>query len=306
MRLVSIATLLIVTMACGGAKTPEPQGSAPPASQAEVTWSSADTGGHDARRYRRDPAGGSEQVQQDAGLFPLCRSELSRARLFRGRTRAHRLVGGRGRHRNDARPRGGGAVRSRGRSGVDQRSAREARQTARLGRRNGSLRRHGRHHRDQGWQCRDDAGRHHQAVARPVRQGRPGCQVGRHGTDRRPVHQEAAAADHGPEVRQGRLGQEHRDPGEVQRARPVHGVHRLRVDVQRRRRRQPASQRDLPGWQSEGRAGPADDDIPERKPRGTVEVDGGLGAEDRRQAARDSAQRQLVQRPHVPADHLRG
>ena len=56
----------------------------------------------------------------------------------------------------------------------------------------------------------------------------------------------------------------------------------------------------------EGRAGPADDDVPERKPRGPVEMDGGLGTEDRRQAARDSAQRQLVQRPHVPAHHLRG
>ena len=50
---------------------------------------------------------------------------------------------------------------------------------------------------------------------------------------------------------------------------------------------------------AEGRAGPADDDVPEREPGGPVEMDGGLGAEDRRQAARDSAQRQLVQRPHV-------
>ena len=39
----------------------------------------------------------------------------------------------------------------------------------------------------------------------------------------------------------------HRDSGKVHRARPIHGVHRLRVDVQRRRRRQPASQRDLSG-----------------------------------------------------------
>src|SRR5829696_1216931 len=36
MRLITIATLLIVTMACGGAPTPEPQGSASPASRPEV------------------------------------------------------------------------------------------------------------------------------------------------------------------------------------------------------------------------------------------------------------------------------
>ena len=65
----------------------------------------------------------------------------------------------------------------------------------------------------------------------------------------------------------------------------VHRLHRLRVDEQRRRRRQSAPQRDLSRRQGKGRPGPADDDLRQREPRGSLDVDGGVGGEDRRLAA---------------------
>ena len=83
--------------------------------------------------------------------------------------------------------------------------------------------------------------------------GAGGGEEGRDGTDRRAVEQEAAAARHGSEVRQERLAEEHRDRREVQRAGALHRVHRLRVDVERRRRRQPAPERHLPRRQGQGR-----------------------------------------------------
>ena len=93
--------------------------------------------------------------------------------------------------------------------------------------------------------------------------------------------------------------------GEVQRARPVHRVHRLRVDEQQHRQ-QPAPQRDLPRRQGEGRPGPALHDGRQREPRGPVEVDAGVRGEDRRLAARHPAQRQPVERPDVQARDVQG
>ena len=42
--------------------------------------------------------------------------------------------------------------------------------------------------------------------------------------------------------------------------------------------------------------------VPEREPRGPLEVDGRMGEEDRRQDPRDPAQRQPLERPDVRAD----
>ena len=148
MRVITVAALLIVTTACGGSPTPQPQSAASPTSQPEVLGPPATLPGTTlADSGEIEPADPSK-FNKTPGYSPVCRSQLSRARLLRGRTRPHGLVGRRRRHRHDARTRGSGAVRSRRRSRVDQRSAREARQTARLDRRHRPLRRHGRHHRD--------------------------------------------------------------------------------------------------------------------------------------------------------------
>ena len=91
--------------------------------------------------------------------------------------------------------------------------------------------------------------------------------------------------------------------GAGQRPGPLHGLHRLRVDLEHRRQ-QPAPQRDLP---RERRRRPAGRALHRRMkplgsddPRRPVEVDGGLRGEDRRQRARDRPQRQPQQRPDVP------
>ena len=80
---------------------------------------------------------------------------------------------------------------------------------------------------------------------------------GRDGADHRAGQQEAAAAIMDPKFAKSRLAEEHRDHGEVQRARALHRVHRLRVDLECRRRQQPAPQRHLPRRQGQGRPGAA-------------------------------------------------
>ncbi len=84
----------------------------------------------------------------------------------------------------------------------------------------------------------------------------------------------------------------------LQRAGPVHGFHRVRVDLEHRRQ-QSAPQRHLPRQRGPGRSGRAVHRLSadgERQPARTVEVDGRLRAEDRRQRARDRPQRQPLQR----------
>ena len=78
----------------------------------------------------------------------------------------------------------------------------------------------------------------------------------------------------------------------------------LRVDVERRRRRQPAPEHHLPRQQGQGRPGVAVHHVPEREPRGPLEVDDRMGEDDRRQDPRDPAQRQSLERPDVRADDL--
>ena len=84
----------------------------------------------------------------------------------------------------------------------------------------------------------------------------------------------------------------------------LHRLHRLRVDVQCRRWRQPAPQRHLPRRQGQGRRSPADDDLRQREPRRPVEMDAGLGRQDRRLLAGHSPQRQSVERQDVCAEHV--
>ena len=101
-----------------------------------------------------------------------------------------------------------------------------------------------------------------------------------------------------------RLAGDHQGGGGVQRAGPLHRVHRLRVDLEHRRQ-QPAPQRHLPR-QRRARPASSSRSPPCRRSAATtprpVEVDGGLRGEDRRRSARHRAQRQSEQRPHVP-DH---
>ena len=82
----------------------------------------------------------------------------------------------------------------------------------------------------------------------------------------------------------------------------LHRLHRLRVDLEHRRQ-QPAPQRDLPRQRDQGRRDRAvhDDAAARQRQSGrSLEMDGRLRREDRRQRARHRAQRQSVERPHVP------
>ncbi len=99
-----------------------------------------------------------------------------------------------------------------------------------------------------------------------------------------------------------RLAADHQGGRGLQRARALHRVHRLRVDLEHRRQ-QPAPQRHLPRQRRTGQPGRALHHAAaagQRQPGGPVEVDGGHGAEDRQRGARHRAQRQPEQRPHVP------
>ena len=80
------------------------------------------------------------------------------------------------------------------------------------------------------------------------------------------------------------LGGSDRGGREVQRSRPVHGVHRLRVDVQHRRQ-QPAPGGDLPRRRSRGRSVEPYTTLPphgQRQPARPLEVDAALRGQDRR------------------------
>ena len=101
---------------------------------------------------------------------------------------------------------------------------------------------------------------------------------------------------------QGRVAGDDRGGREVQRAGPVHRLHRLRVDVQHRGQ-QPPPQRRLPRQRRQGQPGRAVHRLSalrQRQPGRPVEVDGRLREEDRRQRPRHRAQRQPEQRPDVP------
>ena len=88
----------------------------------------------------------------------------------------------------------------------------------------------------------------------------------------------------------------------LQRPRPLHRVHRLRVDLEHRRQ-QPPPQRHLPRGRRAGeprRALHHAAAARQRQPREPLEVDGGGRGEDRQRGARHRPQRQPEQRHHVP------
>ena len=89
---------------------------------------------------------------------------------------------------------------------------------------------------------------------------------------------------------------DHSGRGTGQCAGAIHGLHRLRVDLEHRRQ-QPAPQRDLPRRRCEGQPGRALHHARaarQRRPARSLEVDGRLRGEDRRRAARHRAQRQRL------------
>ena len=101
-----------------------------------------------------------------------------------------------------------------------------------------------------------------------------------------------------------RLAGDHQGRRGGERSRPLHGLHRLRVDVEHRRQQSPP-QRHLPRQRRQGQPGRAlhhDEPARQRQSARPVEVDGGLRGKDRRRRARHRPQRQSLQRPHVP-DH---
>ena len=142
--------------------------------------------------------------------------------------------------------------------------------------------------------ARDDQGRR--------RLGVPGL----HGR-RREAHQRSRAG--GTEEQRGirplDLGALHPLRGQVQRAGPVHGAGRLRVDLDARRQ-QPAPRRDLPGRCRQGQPPAALHDGAERGPRGPLEGTAPLRGSDGWAGAGDRAQRQPIERADVLALGLRG
>ena len=100
-----------------------------------------------------------------------------------------------------------------------------------------------------------------------------------------------------------RLGQDHQGRGEVQRPRPLHRLHRLRVDLAGPARQQPAPRRDLPGRRGQGEPDRALHDLPaagQHRARGPVEGAAGLRRQDRRAAPGHRPQRKPEQRLDVP------
>ena len=103
---------------------------------------------------------------------------------------------------------------------------------------------------------------------------------------------------------QDRVVAHHRNRREAQRTRPVHRLHRLRVDLEPRQE-QPPPQRHLPGREAEGRHDHPLLELRLLRPRGPLEVDGHLRAEERREAAGHPAQRQPLERADVRRRHAR-
>ena len=84
-----------------------------------------------------------------------------------------------------------------------------------------------------------------------------------------------------------RLAGDDRRRRAIQRAGPLHRLHRLRMDLEHRRQ-QPAPQRHLPRQRRQGEPGRAIHGVSaarQRQPGRALEVDGSLRAEDRRQRA---------------------
>ena len=136
---------------------------------------------------------------------------------------------------------------------------------------------------------RGGAGHHRQVLARHLSQGVD--VLPRHGAVRRGVE----AHD-----RRGR---------EVQRARQVHGVHRLRVDLAGAARQQPASRRRLSRRRRQGQPDRAVHHLSARRQHHagrSVEGAAGLRGQDRRPGAGHRAQRQPVQRLDVPVGRQPG
>ncbi len=97
--------------------------------------------------------------------------------------------------------------------------------------------------------------------------------------------------------------------GEIQRARQVHRLHRLRVDLAGAARQQPAPGGDLPRWRRQGGPGRAVHHLSARRQHDAgrpVEGVAGLPGQDRRPGAGDRPQRQPVERHDVPVGHQPG
>ena len=136
---------------------------------------------------------------------------------------------------------------------------------------------------------RGGAGHHRQVLARHISQG----------ADVLPRH---------AGLRRG-LEADRRCRGEIQRARQVHRLHRLRVDLAGAAGQQPAPRRDLPRRRRQGGPGRAVHDLSARRQHHAgrpVEGAAGLRGQDRRPGAGDRPQRQPVQRHDVPVGHQPG
>ena len=195
-----------------------------------------------------------------------------------------------------------GSLSLRARRGDDrlQRRAREALAAARFPRRRGPLRQHGLLPRALRRQARDPRRSDRQALVRHDPEGRRG---GRQGgaRDHRQVLARHVPAGAAVPARLRRLslglGADHRRGREVQRARPLHRLHRLRVDLAGPARQQPASRRGLPRRRRQGDARPSRSRPIRRsaaRPRRTSGSAAGLRGQDRRQRAGDRAQRQSL------------
>ena len=99
------------------------------------------------------------------------------------------------------------------------------------------------------------------------------------------------------------LGADHQRGREVQRARPLHRLHRLRVDLAGAARQQPAPRRHLPRRRRQGEPDRALHHLSAARaarPQGPLEGAAGLRGQDRRPRPGHRAQRQSLQRHDVP------
>ena len=207
-KLLLIGVTVFAT-ACGTSQTPAGT-STPATTAAPAQLGGAPKGGGtltaDAGEIQPvDPA----TFRKEPGYSPYAGRRYPERPVLRRRARAHGVVDGCRRLRNDARSGGSDAICTRRGSHVHERSAREARRGPGLGRHHRSLGWHGRDHRDQERQSRAPERPDHQEVARHVR-GRACSSQGRgHGVDPGAGHQEAAAGLHGSQVRRKPVDEEH-------------------------------------------------------------------------------------------------
>ena len=128
---------------------------------------------------------------------------------------------------------------------------------------------------------------------------------GQSGTDDRHVHRQHGRPGELPAVpgrdQEAHLAGRGANRGRLQRSRPVHGVHRLRVDLDDRRQ-QPAPGRHLQGRRGKGRTTAPILRAGQPRPPGPVAGARALRGRDRRRGHRHPPQRQPLQRHDVPRE----